>query len=113
VKAHLQPLFAMPIMLAALLGFGACVATRTSLPALTPLVIARGDDAGFSRSDLERGRELFAGRCAHCHALPPVNSQTRARWDDILPRMSRKSGLEAHETAAVRAFVLAAHGSDG
>jgi cytochrome c5 len=106
-------LLAIPITLGTVLGVAACVATRASLPELTPLVIARGEEAGFSASDLGRGRDLFAARCARCHALPAVDSETRADWEEILPRMARKSGLDREETASVRAFVMAARRPPG
>ncbi len=92
-------------------GATACNSVHTALSDLTPAVITRGEAEGFSTPLLAQGRELFVARCAHCHALPAVDSSSRSDWEGILPRMARKSGLDPAQAAAVRAFVVTVRGT--
>lgn len=109
VRKRLDPRRALRVGWLAVLALVpvACVGLRTPLPSLTADVVERGRSLGFEPAELARGRELYAARCARCHILPAPDSEPLADWNDILPRMMRKSGLGRDDSARLRAFVLA------
>jgi mono/diheme cytochrome c family protein len=65
------------------------------------------------RKKLAEGRQLYATSCSHCHGAPRVDRHgSDEKWTQrILPGMCKKSKLNAEQTAAVEAYVLAARKS--
>jgi mono/diheme cytochrome c family protein len=59
---------------------------------------------------LERGREVYVSDCTRCHSAEPINRYSVDRWHTIIKRMGPQSKLDAPETAALREYILAAHG---
>jgi cytochrome c5 len=100
----------LPVFLGSVLLFAACIGPRHSAPApeLSPELFARGQTLGFAANELEHGRAIFKAECNSCHRLPAVDGESPEEWEKVIPRMAKKAGLDAEETAAVRAFVLAA-----
>lgn len=102
-------------VVAASLGFAlpgcASLATRVPLvtPAMTATAVARGQDPAA----LERGREIYVGRCTRCHGPVAVASREARQWDVILPRMAAETRLDLSETADLAAYVEAAGAADG
>lgn len=64
---------------------------------------------GEARAMLERGREVYVSDCARCHSIEPVDRYSVAHWRDIIERMSSKAKLDDASTAALRAYLFAAH----
>ena len=56
-------------------------------------------------SQQARGRALYVGKCAKCHAPEPVQKYSVAHWDEIMPEMVGKTKLGAADAAAVMAYV--------
>jgi cytochrome c5 len=60
----------------------------------------------------QRGREIYVGRCAKCHAVKPVNAYAAEDWASrIMPKMAKKAKLTPEEKETVLAYVLAARES--
>jgi len=80
-----------------------------SLAARAPMVTAGMSSAaaanGVDPAVLGRGRALYVGSCARCHVPVEVTSRTRQQWDEILPRMADKAGLEPVEEEEVAAYI--------
>jgi len=57
--------------------------------------------------DTLTGKSLFVARCSRCHALPEAKQFSIQRWEDILPLMFPRAGLNNEEALHVRAYVLA------
>src|SRR4051812_39768727 len=94
------------LILAALMG-GSC--TSLDQGAAPPVATLSGSPAVLSH-----GREIYVTKCAKCHKVEPVRNYSRAKWEqEILPDMADESKLSAAETAAVRAYVLAALRGEG
>lgn len=89
----------------------ACSTTRAAAPIVTPDLLASARAQGFDELGIARGRELYVAQCARCHASPRASEFTRSAWEELLPRMSRRSGFDDAEAADVRSFVLAARGA--
>jgi hypothetical protein len=58
------------------------------------------------RNSLHTGMVLFNQHCEHCHELYAPKSYSEDDWEDILPKMGRKSHLSLEETELVRRFIL-------
>lgn len=87
----------------------ASIASRAPLVTseMTGAAAARGVDPGA----LERGREIYVGRCTRCHGPVAVTSRTPQQWLKILPRMADESRLDLTEMADVAAYIDAAGGA--
>ncbi len=74
-------------------------------PAVTPQL------AKISRSPqtlLERGHSIHQAKCAKCHSFEnPANYEVAELSDEIMPKMARKSKLDAADERAVLVYLLA------
>lgn len=56
--------------------------------------------------DTIAGKRIFTSRCGRCHGLPETKQFSVEKWDDILPTMFLRAGLNNEEALHVRTFVL-------
>jgi len=56
---------------------------------------------------LQRGRQLFVQRCIECHTLPAIWKYSREDWPRIVNDMSHRASLNAADSEAVIAYILA------
>jgi mono/diheme cytochrome c family protein len=85
---------------------GACVSLEQAAPPVNTL--AQSTSAGAKSGQLALGREIYITRCAKCHSVEPVRKYPRDQWErEIIPEMAEETNLNASETEAVRAYVLA------
>lgn len=59
------------------------------------------------KADTLSGKIIFANRCGRCHGLPVPGQFNREKWDDVLPLMFPRAGLNNEEALHVRTWVLA------
>ena len=57
-------------------------------------------------ADLERGRTLYAGRCASCHRLFDPASFSAARWEKELAEMRERAGLDQAEERSILQYLV-------
>lgn len=86
-----------------------CLSIEQMAPAVGAEFASVGIQNGIAMSLLETGREVYLTDCSRCHSIEPIGRYSAERWRDILPRMSDKSKLDESRTAALEAYVLAAH----
>ena len=82
-----------------------CASVSARAPVVTAGMSSAAVANGGDPAALGRGRAIYVGRCARCHAPVAVTGRTRQQWEKILPRMAAKSGLEPSEEAEVAAYV--------
>lgn len=89
----------------ALLGAAlACTTLPQPTPAGAERVRARWPEV--SARDLERGRELYAGRCATCHQLYDPGSYGAEHWELEVAEMSERAKLDAAEQRAILQYLV-------
>ncbi len=76
-------------------------------PPVTPRMLASA--GGVSERVLNEGRELYGGRCTHCHAPDPIWKYSIPRWREITEDMAPRSKLRPEQKAALLAYLEAAH----
>ena len=96
------------ILLAAL----GCASVATRAPVVTAAMTDAAAVRGADPAALERGRELYVGRCTRCHGPVAVASRTPQQWQAILPRMAKESRLDSSQIAEVAAYIEAVIGAD-
>jgi cytochrome c5 len=57
-------------------------------------------------ADLERGRTLYAGRCARCHRLVDPASYSAARWEKEVAAMRERAGLNQAEERSILQYLV-------
>jgi len=62
-----------------------------------------------TRATLARGREVYLTDCARCHSVEPIDRYSMGRWRSVIERMAPLSKLDESGTAALQAYILAAH----
>lgn len=100
---------ARPWLLLSLIGSALSpVACASSLPAPS----AEGAKRAAARwpnvavADLERGRALYAGRCASCHQLFEPGTYTAERWEKEVAEMRDRAGLDAAEEVSILQYLV-------
>ncbi len=90
------------------LTFAGCLTIEEMAPPVGPEFSSIGTN-GATRAVLERGREVYLSDCTRCHSVEPINRYSIDRWRTIIERMGPQSKLDKSRTAALEAYVLAAH----
>lgn len=102
---------ALTIVTASLL-MAQCTAKKATSSAaapkeMTPEEAVADVKKNFTEAQMEEGRVIFQGKCGKCHNLHEPETRNVAKWERVLPRMSKKANLEEEQAAKVRAYVLA------
>ena len=64
---------------------------------------------GARTGQLEAGRAIYTGQCAHCHNPMPIQEFAINDWTGgIIPRMAKKAKLTPDETESLVAYIVAA-----
>ncbi len=90
------------------LTFAGCLTIEEMAPPVGP-EFSRIPMNGVTLALLERGREVYISDCTRCHSVEPIDRYTVDRWRTIIERMGPQSKLDKSRTAALEAYVLAAH----
>ena len=90
------------------LTFAGCLTIEQMAPPVGPECSRIGRN-GVTLAVLERGREVYLSDCTRCHSVEPIDRYSLDRWRAILERMGPQSKLDESRTAALQAYVLAAH----
>jgi hypothetical protein len=86
-----------------------CLSIERMAPPVTAEFEGIGMQTGVTMSVLERGREIYLADCSRCHSVEPIDRYSTDRWHDIISRMKLEAKLDDRRTAALQAYVLAAH----
>jgi hypothetical protein len=97
------------VMTAACLIAGCQSGGDIAAPPVTPALTRFGTGSGTTMASLERGRYLFASRCAECHVLPAIRSYPENRWPKIVNWMGDRAGLKPSDREAMTAYIVASH----
>jgi mono/diheme cytochrome c family protein len=92
------------LMAAVAMGAGLVLSACQSLEQIAPPVAAV---AARPSGNLELGRDLYLTKCTKCHAPEPILKYSASEWETIAADMAVETNLNAHETAAVRDYVMA------
>ena len=87
---------------------GCATGPRYDPPAASGPVMEEAARLGYTGEAVAHGRDVYVLRCGRCHSLKRPADYSEEKWDTILPRMSRKAGLDRGEEADVRAYVISA-----
>ena len=60
----------------------------------------------FTTTQMDEGKVLFQGNCSKCHKLFEPGSRTVDKWENVLPRMAKRSKLTEAQEGLVRAYLL-------
>ncbi len=88
--------------------FTGCLTIEQMAPPVGP-EFSRSGMSGISLALLERGRDVYVSDCTRCHSVEPIDRYTVDRWRTIIARMGPLSKLDKSSTAALEAYVFAAH----
>ena len=81
--------------------------TPTVVITMTPEEAVADVKNRYTEAQMEEGNVIFRDNCGKCHKLHEPETRTVEKWEKILPRMNKKSGLDAEQGGKVRAYVLA------
>ena len=91
------------------LTLAGCLTIEEMAPPVGPAFLRTGTKNGVTLSILERGREVYLADCTRCHSVEPISRYSKTHWHTIIERMGPLSKLDESGTAALQAYVLAAH----
>ena len=90
------------------LTLAGCLTVEQMAPPVGPEFSRIGMN-GVTLAVLERGREVYVSDCTRCHSVEPIGRYSMDRWHAIIERMGPQSKLDDSRTAALQAYVGAAH----
>ncbi len=61
----------------------------------------------YTAQQLEEGKTIWQGSCDKCHKLYLPESRSVQKWENVLPRMSKRSKLSDEQAGLVRAYIIA------
>jgi cytochrome c5 len=96
-----------PGLLVVILTALGCASVK-DIPAVDGPVAAAAESSGASIASVSHGHDLYVHNCNRCHPYKLPASRSKEEWAGILPRMTKRAGLNELEAADVRAFVFAA-----
>jgi mono/diheme cytochrome c family protein len=79
--------------------FSACAAGLPA-PNAAQLDAARSKEPSVAMADLERGRSLYVGKCAGCHALKEPADLAPDAWAGAVEEMRTKQGVRLSDAEA-------------
>lgn len=86
-----------------------CLTIEEMAPPVGPAFSTIGMEDAVSLTLLRRGRNVYLSDCTRCHAVEPIDRYSTAHWRAIIKRMRSRSKLDDSQTAALEAYVYAAH----
>jgi len=60
----------------------------------------------YTGVQLAEGKTIWENSCQKCHKLYSPENYTVRKWENILPRMSKRAKLDDKQSAHVRAYLL-------
>lgn len=60
----------------------------------------------YTAAELEEGKMLWEKHCDRCHKLYLPQNYTVKKWENILPRMFKRSKLEGDNAGKVRGYIM-------
>ncbi len=80
--------------------------------AISPEMVQRAQshDASASEATIMKGKQLFEGKCATCHALPAPTSHTAEEWPEWVKKMAPQAKISGDDEKAVLHYLLGASG---
>ena len=108
IKRYAPPIMAATAGTCVVLLSAGCMSLERMAPPVDERFIAIAG-RGAEPTTLEMGRQVYLRDCARCHSVEPIERYSAEHWRKILPKMAEKSYLDDRRTAAVEAYVLAAH----
>lgn len=91
-----------------LCGLAGCLTVDQMAPPVGP-EFSKTPVHGVTVALLEQGREVYLRDCTRCHSVEPISRYSQDRWHAIIERMAVQSQLGESRTAALKAYVFAAH----
>lgn len=80
--------------------------SKTIYVAYTP-TDSDAQKSGTSIEHLAKGQAIYSSSCTKCHSIDPPEKYTKAEWDKILPRMSKKAKLTASDSEILGVYIFA------
>ena len=74
-------------------------------PPGSPNAISLGSISDATLQQAKRGRQIYITECIRCHSPERVTRYSQVQWDDILPRMAKKSKLPPEKITDIAAYI--------
>lgn len=103
----MKKLFTIASLLLASIVLTECTPKKAATTTMTPEQKVADVKKNFSDAQMAEGKTLWEGNCNKCHKLFDPSSRTVDKWEDVLPRMSKRAKLTDEQAGMVRAYLLA------
>lgn len=60
----------------------------------------------YTEAQMAEGKTLFEADCAKCHRLHQPEEHDIAKWENVLPRMTKRAKMDDAQAGMVRAYIL-------
>lgn len=84
-----------------------CSSKKAASNEMSPEQVVAQVKKNFTEAQMEEGKTIWASSCKKCHKLYEPESHDVMKWENILPRMSKRAKLDDEQSGKVRAYILA------
>jgi cytochrome c5 len=98
-----------PLLLLMSLGLlvSSCTTKKATTTEKSPADIVAEVKKNYTDADMSAGKILWQENCNKCHKLHDGPEHDVAKWEKVLPRMSKRAKLTDEQAGKVRAYLLA------
>lgn len=84
-----------------------CTTKKATTSEKSPADIVAEVKKNYTEADMNAGKILWGENCNKCHKLHDGPEFTVSKWENVLPRMSKRAKLSDDQAGKVRAYLLA------
>lgn len=95
------------ILLGLSISLYACTSKKATTSTKSPADVVAEVKKNYTADQMEEGKTLWQSSCQKCHKLYEADSRTVAKWESVLPRMSKRAKLSDDNAGKVRAYLIA------
>ncbi|MDI1355681.1 MAG: cytochrome c [bacterium] len=81
-------------------------AAEKSLPTEGQLMAVQKKFPDATMANLQKGHELFYGKCTRCHGPKNISKRSEKEWPKILDKMAPRAKLSPEDKDAVYKYVM-------
>lgn len=86
--------------------FSECTPKKATTGAMSAEAKVSEVKKNYTEAQMEEGKTLWQGACGKCHKLYNPEDITVEKWENVLPRMAKRSKFDDEQTGKVRAYLL-------
>jgi cytochrome c2 len=95
------------LIMLAVIAVSSCTSKKVATSTKSPADIIADVKKNYTEADMAAGKTLWQENCNKCHKLHDGPEYSVNKWENVLPRMTKRAKLDDAQGGKVRAYLLA------